>query len=140
MNRIPAPRHALLWLLATLTAGCHSPGRGTRSAFDRVQPVLERHCVHCHGTGRLPGMPAFDTTESLQALKGRWILPGHAASSRFYQVVAAGDDQPMAMPPTGHAISKRDAAAIRDWITAGAPLPPAPGLPLQPQGREMRSR
>ncbi len=140
MTIISASLRTGLLLAAALATGCAVTGKGKRGSFARVQPVLERNCVHCHGEGRLPQMAAFHTTEALAGLRGKWILPGFPESSRFYQVVAAGDDQPMAMPPTGHAISKKEVAIIREWIAAGAPLPPAPGVTLQPEGRGVRSR
>ena len=140
MKTISAGFRAALLPCLALLSGCALTGQGKSGSFARVQPVLERNCVHCHGEGRLPQMVAFHTTEALDGLKGRWILPGYPESSRFYQVVAAGDEQPMAMPPTGHAISRADVETIREWIAAGAPLPPAPGVTLQPSGRGVRSR
>lgn len=127
---------------ALLPAGCALPGKGKAGSFARVQPVLERHCVHCHGEGRLPHMVAFHTTAGLADLMGpgKWIQPGRPEDSRFYQVVMAGDEQPLAMPPTGHAISRKDREVIREWIAAGAPLPEAPGVTLQPRGTLDRSR
>lgn len=57
------------------------------------------------------------------AKENRWIVPGSPEGSRFYQVVVLGDDQPGAMPPTGHAVSERDREALRLWIAAGAQVP-----------------
>lgn len=125
--------------LAGACAGLRGPGRA--GSFASVRPVLERHCVHCHGAGRLPHMIAFNDTSLLEALKGpgKWIQPGKPEDSRFYQVVAASDEQPGAMPPTGHAISRTDVSVIRAWIEAGAPLPPGEPVTLEPRGELSRS-
>ncbi len=118
-------------------AGCANPGqRGAAGSFASVRPVLESNCVHCHGPNHLPNMPAFTDTRALARLTGpaNWIVPGHPERSRFFQVVTFADKQPGAMPPTGHAISRSDAAALRAWIMAGAPVPDGAPIVLTPRG------
>ena len=110
-------------------------------SFEAVRPVLEQSCVHCHGARRLPGMPAFDSTAALAALSGpgKLIVPGAPEQSRFFQVVAFSDDQPGAMPPTGHGLPPREVAVLRSWIADGAVLP-VKNLGLKPRGESPRSR
>ena len=111
-------------------------------SFSSVQPVLETNCVHCHGKNRLANMPAFTDTRALGKLIGKsnWIVPGHPEQSRFFQVVMLTDEQPGAMPPTGHAISPPEVATLRAWIAAGAPLPEGAPVVLSPRGPGQRSR
>lgn len=111
------------------------------AAFDRVKPVLERNCVHCHSVNRLPGMPSLTDTNALSHLigSGKLIVPGKPEQSRFYLVTTLSDDQAGAMPPTGHAISPREVAILREWIQGGAELP-SDVIPLQGVGRSPRSR
>ena len=87
-------------------------------------------------------MPAFNDTRALARITGEsnWIVPGHPERSRFFQVVTLSDEQPGAMPPTGHAISKKEADTIRAWIQAGADLPDGANLKLVPRGDGPRSR
>lgn len=110
--------------------------------FARVLPVLESNCVHCHGPNHLAHMPAFPDTRALAALIGpaNWIVPGQPERSRFFQVVTLANDQPGAMPPTGHAISKAEVATLRAWIAAGAPVPAGPPVVLVARGEGPRSR
>lgn len=118
-------------------AGCANPGQpGLAGSFASVRPVLESNCVHCHGPKHLPNMPALTDTRALARLTGpaNLIVPGHPERSRFFQVVIFGDEQPGAMPPTGHAISRSDAAALRAWIVAGAPVPDGAPVVLTPRG------
>jgi mono/diheme cytochrome c family protein len=131
---------------ALLLAGCagnSTPGAEavTDGSFDSVKTVLERQCVHCHGSARLAGMPALSNTRELATLIGtdRWIIPGSPERSRFYQVATLSDNDPGAMPPTGHAISPNDLATLRAWIEEGAPLP-AQETTLTPRGTPPRSR
>jgi cytochrome c5 len=109
--------------------------------FSKAKTVIEQSCVHCHGEHRLATMPAFGDTAALAALRGpgKWIVPGNPEASRFLQVVTLSDSQPGAMPPTGHAISAKDIAVLRAWITAGAPLPAGAPVVLKPHGIGPRS-
>lgn len=123
--------------------GCAGFGQREKTgSFASVQPVLETNCVHCHGKNRLTNMPAFTDTNSLRKLVGKsnWIVPGHPEQSRFIQVVMLADEQPGAMPPTGHAISPSEVAVLRAWIAAGAPLPEGAPVVLTPRGPGQRSR
>lgn len=111
------------------------------AAFTHVQAVLEANCVHCHGDNRLSTMPSIHDSHALVSLigSGKWVVPGKPEQSRFFQVVTFPDQVPGAMPPTGHAISKQDVAALRQWITAGAKVPPGPTIQFTPRGEMPRS-
>lgn len=127
--------------ILTLVGGCAStPPQTGPTTFRQVLPLLETKCVHCHGEQRLPSMPALTDTRALAALIGpaRIIVPGEPERSRFFQVVTFADNQAGAMPPTGHAISKREVKTLRAWIQAGAPLP-AENIALTPRGTAIRS-
>jgi hypothetical protein len=111
------------------------------AAFTHVQAVLEANCVHCHGDNRLSTMPSIHDSHALVSLigSGKWVVPGKPEQSRFFQVVTFPDQVPGAMPPTGHAISKQDVATLRQWITAGAKVPPGPTIQFTPRGEMPRS-
>ena len=130
-------------LLGMPFAGCStsttSPVETT--AFAPVQTVLETNCVHCHGDNRLSTMPSIQDSRALAKLigSGKWIVPGKPEQSRFFQVVTFPDQVPGAMPPTGHAISKKDVETLRQWITAGAKVPGGPTISFTPRGEMPRS-
>ena len=117
------------------------PSAAQQATFKGVLPLLETNCAHCHGAQRLPTMPALTDTKALSALigEGKFIVPGKPESSRFYQVVTLSDNEAGAMPPTGHAISKRELQSLQKWIASGAPLP-AENLAITPRGMAPRSR
>uniref|UniRef100_UPI003784F6BB c-type cytochrome n=1 Tax=Prosthecobacter sp. TaxID=1965333 RepID=UPI003784F6BB len=127
-------------LLATLASCRTAPmNPAEEHAFAPVRVVLETNCVHCHGDNRLSTMPPINDTHALTKLVGTsWIVPGKPEVSRFFQVVIFPDTVPGAMPPSGHAISKRDVQILRDWIKAGAKVP-ARNITLHPQGPLPRS-
>ena len=130
---------ALLALVTCLASCAKVPTSGADAAFASVRGVLETNCVHCHGDNRLSTMPPINDTQALSKLIGQhWIVPGKPESSRFFQVVVFPDEIPGAMPPSGHAISKKEVQILRDWIKSGAKLP-AHNIKLKPQGPLPRS-
>lgn len=148
MKPIPLPPPRVFLTLGTLLlpVSCASqPPAKNRddpdSSFAQVKPVLERNCVHCHAAIRLPGMPSLTDTKALASLigPGKLIVPGKPEQSRFYLVTTLADDQAGAMPPTGHAMKRREVAALRKWIQAGAPLP-KDNLKFHAEGISPRSR
>ena len=128
-------------VLAALLASCTT--RPTNPAeekdFAGVRTVLEHNCVHCHGDNRLSTMPPINDTQALAKLIGsHWIVPGKPEASRFFQVVTFPDEIPGAMPPSGHAISRKYVQTLRDWIKRGAKVPER-NVKLMPQGPLPRS-
>lgn len=144
-NQLPSPALAFMLSGALLIAASCAMPAGNKddasSSFARVKPVLERNCVHCHASIRLPGMPSLNDTNALAGLIGpdKLIVPGKPDQSRFYVVVTLSDEQPGAMPPTGHAITPKEVATLRQWIQDGARLP-AENTMMHPDGISPRSR
>lgn len=127
--------------ICLLLAACapHQLSNEEIAVFAPVRTVLETNCVHCHGDNRLSTMPPISNTHALTKLVGTsWIVPGKPELSRFFQVVIFPDTVPGAMPPSGHAISKRDVQILRDWISTGAKVP-ARNITLHPRGPLPRS-
>ncbi|MFC5456699.1 hypothetical protein [Prosthecobacter fluviatilis] len=135
----------LLLVFTALLSSCAQPvseetaARAETGKSEAALRVLEHNCVHCHGDNRLSTMPPINDTRAISKLIGsRWIVPGRPEASRFYQVVIFPDEIPGAMPPSGHAISRKDAQILRHWIRDGAPLP-AQNVELTPRGPLPRS-
>ncbi len=114
-----------LTIVVLIVASCITVPTVNPPTYQRVVPLLENNCVHCHGQQRLPSMPSLADTVALSSLigPGKLIVPGHPDSSRFLRVVTLADNQAGAMPPTGHAISPHEVELLRAWIQNGAPLP-----------------
>lgn len=91
------PRHPFLILLLAFavsgfvcscaTTPQHPPGPQSPATFQRVLPLLETNCIHCHGDQRLPSMPSFADTKALAGLiePGMLIVPGQPESRRFFR-------------------------------------------------------
>lgn len=128
---------ALVAVLASCSTTPRNPAE--EKDFAEVRTVLETNCVHCHGDNRLSTMPPINDTHALAKLIGsHWIVPGKPEASRFFLVVTFPDEIPGAMPPSGHAISKKDVQILRNWIKDGARLP-AQNVKLIPVGPLPRS-
>ena len=96
--------------------------------FDKqVWPILQTHCVDCHGP---------DTQESELRLDRKWamlrggnsgepaIAPGDAESSYLIQLIT-GNQAGKLMPPkdSGDSLSTEEISILKQWIEAGAVWP-----------------
>ncbi|MCS6852881.1 MAG: hypothetical protein NZ700_17110 [Gemmataceae bacterium] len=109
-----------------------------------IRPILEQHCLKCHGPDKPKAGLRLDTREEL--LKGskindQVVIPGKAAESLLYQVIILPETDESRMPPEGKPLSKAQTDKIRDWINEGLNWPKdivlrAPGVPAKPAAAE----
>jgi hypothetical protein len=107
------------WLAATAAVGAADV------EFDRdVRPLLNAHCVACHGGVKKAGGVSFIArSEALvEADSGvAAIVPGDAAASELVRRVTAADEAERMPPPDhGRALTAREVATLRAWIDSGA--------------------
>src|ERR1700720_470842 len=83
-----------------------------------VQPILESHCLSCHGETMQMGKLALRSRESaLQGgAHGAVLLPASAEQSKLYRMVA-GLEKP-SMPMSG-TLTAQDIATLKAWIDQG---------------------
>ncbi len=105
----------LVWALAGVASGAAADISFSRD----IQPVFESSCWRCHGAA--VQLSKLDLRSRDGALKGGQrgaaIVPGKAAESRLYRVVA-GLEKP-AMPMDGK-LTPAQIEIIRQWIDQGA--------------------
>ena len=86
-----------------------------------VSRRLNKSCGGCHGPQRTLDGP--EVSDLADVIAQGWVVPGDGDGSKLLQVITSGD-----MPPSGGAPALLE-AALRAWITAGAPVeetvPPA---------------
>ena len=89
---------------------------------ERVRPLLEVHCLECHGSRRQRGGLRMDSKEALfEGEEYEWsVIPGKSAESEVFKRVVLGRDDPDAMPPEGPGLSQDEIDALRKWIDEGA--------------------
>ncbi len=87
----------------------------------RVEPLLVRRCLQCHGSEHKGGL---DLRTRASALKGGEsgdaIVPGKPDASLVWEYVSDGE-----MPPK-QPLSKEEADVLRTWIERGAFFPDKP--------------
>ena len=93
----------------------------------RVRPILQQHCVKCHGGEKPKGKLRLETLEGAikGAKSGAVIVPGKSGeSSLVYAVAHVGDEDDFMPPPNNKAniaqLTKEQVALIRAWIDQGA--------------------
>src|SRR5688572_17926547 len=109
-----------------LVLGC-AIGAGTRAAVDfrrDVWPILETHCVECHGPKKQKSSLRVDSLPAL--LKGGdvgpAIVPRDATKSHLLERVASTDETER-MPLERDPLSPVQIGVLRQWILEGAPWP-----------------
>ena len=104
----------------------------TRLWQTRIQPLLDQHCVKCHGPIEQKASLELDTLPALLkgGESGPVVKPRHPDSSLLYTVLSEGSDPHM---PPKKQLSVADRALLRDWI---ALLPEA--LPDAPKSASSR--
>lgn len=105
-----------------------------------VRPLLETHCIKCHGAEKQKGGLRLDTKAA--ALKGGEsgspaITPGDLAKSRILTLVSSKDDAER-MPPKGDPLSGAEIDLLKRWIEAGADWPETAATTNDPARSEMK--
>lgn len=123
MRSSPDPRRlgrraALFLLLAAQPLGAE-----TTFYQDRIGPILDRHCVACHGPEKQKAGLRLDSHAWVMkgAESGAMVLPGNAAGSELLRRITlpAGDEE--VMPSEGKPLlSREEIRNIELWILGGA--------------------
>lgn len=110
--------------LLSAVASCLVAGSTLAPNFfsERVAPVLEYRCLHCHNDGERKGGLSLQSAAALEkgGESGAVIKPGDAAASPILDMVVG--DKPE-MPKNGKPLTAEEIDAIRQWINAGAKWP-----------------
>jgi len=116
----PMPR-----VIAAIT-GRASPAPKPADVFaETVRPILEKHCLQCHGGEHPAGGYALDRKAG--AFQGvtagtAGIVPGDPAQSELARRILLPPEHPDAMPPPGRpAVNAAETLSIVHWIQQGAP-------------------
>ncbi|MDP7013702.1 MAG: DUF1549 domain-containing protein, partial [Verrucomicrobiota bacterium] len=99
---------------------------GQAVEFDNnVRPLLELHCVKCHGSDKQKGGLRLDTLG--QAVKGgdsgTALTKGDPAKSLLLERISLAANHDDIMPPKGDPLKPAQIETLRQWITDGAAWP-----------------
>ena len=128
----------LLFLVLTSFAGWFSVYRENITSFansldtssrtidfvKQVQPILNAHCIRCHGPAVQMGQLRLDSRQlaTQGGLSGKAIVPGKSMDSLLVQRIQGLDDKAR-MPLDSVPLKDEQIHLIRDWIDQGAPWP-----------------
>ncbi len=89
-----------------------------------VRPILESHCLGCHGPDKQESNYRLDRKGV--ALKGgdygdAPIVPGKSGQSPLIAYITGGGE--LTMPPDGDGLSEGEVATLKAWIDQGATWP-----------------
>jgi mono/diheme cytochrome c family protein len=121
-SRMPMPHEILALAIAVLPV---NPTGGPVDYARQIKPLLQRHCVACHGATRPRGGLRLDTAAGARrgGKGGPSVVAGRSGESPLVlAVLGEGDTErmPLKRPPLGDA----EVAALRAWIDAGADARP----------------
>lgn len=86
-----------------------------------IQPILNRHCLACHGPEKQKADLRWDLRASI--LSKQVLLPGKASESPMFQRIQAPQESKERMPPTGPGLTQEERQSIEMWIESGAHWP-----------------
>ena len=91
----------------------------------QVKPILEVHCLKCHGPEKPKGGLSLVTRAA--AVKGgesgTSLTAGDPAKSPLFVSTTLPKDDDKAMPPKGDRLTAAQQATLKTWIEQGAPWP-----------------
>jgi hypothetical protein len=88
-----------------------------------IQPILQEHCVACHGAEKHKGELRLDTLYEIMrgGQDGPVLKPGNAAGSPLIQCLLSPVDADGHMPPEDQPqATAQEIALLTWWINAGA--------------------
>ncbi len=89
-----------------------------------IKPILDRHCVSCHGPEKQRASLRADSAKGLRegGSSGPAVVPGKPDDSLvLHAVLGVKDAKPM--PPKGPRLTGAEVALLREWVRDGAKAP-----------------
>ncbi len=123
----------VLGLLIAVVIPCEAQTAG-KIDFERdVRPILNEHCVKCHGPVKKKGQLRLDRKRHALAggESGKPILSPILGDNELYRRITT-DDKDHRMPQEASPLETGQVQVIRDWIEEGAVWPDEEAADLQP--------
>ena len=107
-----------LWIFLT---GCNPPG-GKIDYTTQVKPILNKHCISCHGGVKMQSNYSLLYREEAlgKGKSGKYgIIPGNASGSEFIRRLSLHDPEER-MPYQKDPLSAEEISLLMRWIDQGA--------------------
>jgi mono/diheme cytochrome c family protein len=113
-----------LWGVSSAAVGAGeplAPAEAARSFEDQVRPILQTHCIRCHGGEKVRGGLDLSNGETFRkgGKHGPVIVLDKPQESLLIQAVHYRD---LKMPPRGQ-LPQAQIAILSQWVQKGAPWP-----------------
>src|SRR5262245_18601132 len=105
---------AVVWLGLLARPARAENARTEADLVYRVQQVLQRHCLRCHGQAAKGGIRLLD--HDLLVKQRQVVRPGAADASALLDLVEGGSMPPGNIPK----VPREDQTLLRQWIESGA--------------------
>lgn len=148
-NRLTCSAALALTLVAWSAVGAEPPKKPIDFAHD-VVPILQKHCVSCHGGKESKGGFSLNTRRLL--LEADVVVKGNARESRLWQLITSNDPDDQMPPRDRMRLKEAEIAMLARWLDGGIPWedgftfaidryepplrPRRPALPPAQPGRE----
>lgn len=107
-------------VISILVTACHSRKRTDFST--EVKPILNKHCISCHGgVKQNGGFSVLFREEALGVTKSGKpaIIPGHPEKSEFIRRLTCKDPKER-MPQKGEQLTAAEVEVLTNWVKEGA--------------------
>jgi len=112
-------RKTITFIISVFILGFN--GRAEKVDFAKsIQGIFEARCIDCHGPKKQKGDLRLDSQEAALA---EVVKPGKSGESELYKHISLPADHEDIMPPKGDPLTKKQIAAIKQWIDEGANWP-----------------
>lgn len=125
-----ASSFAMLLLIVSGLPACDNsrqlPAQTQKITYtEDVAPILEKHCIACHVTGKEGTEESGLVLDSYETVMkgsrfGPVIDPGSAKSSSLYILISGKTELTVSMPHGRNPLAAEDIDTIRAWIDNGA--------------------
>lgn len=111
----------LIVLMGTSVVAAQTPGADVDFATD-IHPILERHCVGCHGPEMVAGGLRLDSHEHAQegGFTGLPVLGGTLETNELLRRVSS-EDATYRMPKGLPGLTAEEVSRVREWVGHGTP-------------------
>ncbi len=124
---------------------CLSPlASADEVGFARVEPLLQQHCVKCHGEKKALGELNLEGQAAVAALVDEGLLlPGDPENSEVFARLILDEDDKLRMPKGAPPLKQEEIDVFRKWLEheelfseGDAPPPATKETPVEPAAKE----
>lgn len=121
MNRLQLASLAL----GVLGVASLPPAHAAVDFAKEVAPVLQKHCLDCHGPDKQKAKLRLDTEADFfkGGKAGAVVKAGDPAASELHKRIVLPKDNDERMPPEGEPLTADQVSTLKNWITEGAAWP-----------------